>query len=62
MFPLSNYLPCVLLQSDDDDCQYPEWYHQGCFFKTRLPPTEAAFDGFALLRYMDQLAIRDDLG
>lgn len=49
-------------QSDDEDCQYPQWYHQSCFFKTRLPSTEAALDGFALLRYSDQLTIRDELG
>lgn len=56
-------LPLSLtFQSDDEDCQYPQWYHQSCFFKTRLPQTEAAFDGFALLRYTDQLTIRDELG
>ncbi|KAJ6649063.1 Poly [ADP-ribose] polymerase [Pseudolycoriella hygida] len=52
----------IMMQSDDEDCQYPQWYHQACFFKTRLPRTEAAFDGFALLRYTDQLSIRDILG
>lgn len=49
-------------QSNLDDLYYPEWYHQECFFKTRLPATEAGFDGFAQLRYTDQLAIKEDLG
>lgn len=51
-----------LFKSDEDDCQHPQWYHQHCFFKTRLPLTEAVFDGFPQLRYSDQTAIRNDLG
>lgn len=51
-----------LLQSEEDDCQYPDWYHQKCFFQTHLPKTEAAFDGFANLRYSDQLGIKERLG
>lgn len=49
-------------QSDEDDCEYPDWYHQKCFFQTHLPRTEAAFDGYTNLRYADQLAIRVQLG
>ncbi|XP_031638339.1 poly [ADP-ribose] polymerase-like [Contarinia nasturtii] len=52
----------IMLQSDDEDYRFPAWYHQICFFKTRLPQTEAAFDGFAKLRYIDQLAIKENLG
>lgn len=33
-----------------------------CFFKTCLPRTEAALDGFTKLRYTDQLAIKVHLG
>lgn len=38
------------------------WYHRECFFEVRLPPTEAAFDGFAQLRYAHQMAMKEDLG
>lgn len=52
----------VYFKSDEDDFEYPEWYHLDCFFKTRLPLTEAAFDGFALLRYKDQMTITEKIG
>ncbi|XP_055300035.1 poly [ADP-ribose] polymerase-like [Sitodiplosis mosellana] len=52
----------IMIQSDDDDCCIPRWYHVKCFFKTCLPRTEAAFDGFAKLRYADQLTIKEHLG
>ncbi|KAG4065356.1 hypothetical protein HA402_012301 [Bradysia odoriphaga] len=52
----------IMMQSEDDDCQYADWYHMKCFFKIRLPKTEAAFDGFAILRYADQQLIKVQLG
>lgn len=50
------------IQSEDDDCQYTDWYHMKCFFKVRLPKTAAAFDGFANLRYADQQLLKLQLG
>lgn len=52
----------IFIKSNDEDCHYPDWYHMKCFFKFRLPQTEAAFDGFAKLRYADQLALKVHLG
>ncbi|XP_055294949.1 poly [ADP-ribose] polymerase-like [Sitodiplosis mosellana] len=52
----------IMKQSDEDDCYNPEWFHFKCFFQTRRPSTEAGFDGFALLRYTDQLDIQVELG
>lgn len=51
-----------LFQSDEEDSLYPDWYHQKCFFQANLARTEAAFDGFAKLRYDDQIAIKVQLG
>lgn len=49
-------------QSNLEDVKHPVWYHRECFLKVRLPQTEAAFDGFAQLRYEHQMALRNDLG
>lgn len=62
IFPFIKMTKNVHFQSEEDDCTYPEWYHQKCFFKTHLPKTEAVFCGFAKLRYADQLIIKKQLG
>ncbi|XP_031626910.1 poly [ADP-ribose] polymerase-like [Contarinia nasturtii] len=58
----TNLEMAIMIQSNEDDCQLPQFYHMKCFFKTCLPRTEAAFDGYANLRFADQLAIKVHLG
>ncbi|XP_031628011.1 poly [ADP-ribose] polymerase-like isoform X2 [Contarinia nasturtii] len=52
----------ILMQSEDDDCQYADWFHQKCFFTIRMPKSPKFFDGFAKIRYADQIAIKKQLG
>lgn len=57
-----NSINLFFTQSNHEDSKFPVWYHAECFVKIRLPPNEAAFDGFALLRYEHQMALRKELG
>lgn len=52
----------ILLQSMTDDCLEPKWFDRKCFFKDRRPASETVIDGYAKLRFADQMAIRKQLG
>ncbi|XP_031632849.1 poly [ADP-ribose] polymerase-like [Contarinia nasturtii] len=49
-------------QSTKDDCLEVQLFHMECFFKLRRPASEDHIDGFANLRYADQMTIRTYLG
>ncbi|XP_031624761.1 poly [ADP-ribose] polymerase-like [Contarinia nasturtii] len=45
-----------------DDCMDARWFDMPCFFQIRRPGLEDFIDGFANLRYHDQMKIRTFLG
>lgn len=55
---------CVFSLKDmiDDCIKVVEWYPMDYFFKIRQPVLEEYIEGFANLRYADQMRIREKIG